>query len=41
MTVAAMIIYWITKQGIDAEALVLEKHNYNKSRPYKHGGKVC
>lgn len=41
MTVAAMIIYWIVKQGIDAETLILEKHSYNKTRPYKHGNKVC
>ena len=26
--------------GIDLEAAILEKHEYNKSRPYKHGGKV-
>lgn len=25
--------------GIDMEAAVLEKHEYNKTRPYKHGGK--
>lgn len=41
MTAAAMIIYWIFKQGIDVEKLILEKHAYNKNRPYKHGGKVC
>jgi hypothetical protein len=28
------------KQGIDIEAIIKEKHEYNKSRPYKHGGKV-
>ncbi|MDL2324045.1 hypothetical protein LJC61_02680 [Ruminococcaceae bacterium OttesenSCG-928-A16] len=26
--------------GIDLEAAILEKHEYNKTRPYKHGGKV-
>ena len=25
---------------IDLEAAILEKHEYNKTRPYKHGGKV-
>lgn len=25
--------------GIDLEAAIIEKMNYNKSRPYKHGGK--
>ncbi len=27
--------------GIDIEASLLEKHEYNKGRPYKHGGKKC
>lgn len=31
---------WIDAQGFDVEALLLEKHEYNKSRPYRHGGKV-
>ncbi|MDL2293198.1 hypothetical protein LJC60_01045 [Ruminococcaceae bacterium OttesenSCG-928-D13] len=26
--------------GIDLAATIAEKHEYNKSRPYKHGGKV-
>lgn len=26
--------------GIDIEAALAEKHEYNKTRPYKHGGKV-
>lgn len=26
--------------GIDLEAAITEKHEYNKSRPYRHGGKV-
>lgn len=28
---------WVRAQGIDPLALLLEKHEYNKSRPYKHG----
>lgn len=26
--------------GIDIESMLIEKHEFNKSRPYKHGGKV-
>ncbi|MFU0828612.1 MAG: Nucleotide pyrophosphohydrolase [Lachnoclostridium sp.] len=26
--------------GIDLKKALLEKHEYNKSRPYKHGGKT-
>lgn len=26
--------------GIDIETVLKEKHEFNKSRPYKHGGKV-
>lgn len=28
------------RYGIDIEAVIAEKHEYNKTRPYKHGGKV-
>lgn len=27
--------------GIDIEAAILQKHEYNKTRPYRHGGKKC
>ena len=27
--------------GIDADRLMLEKHEYNKGRSYRHGGKGC
>lgn len=27
--------------GLDMEALVIQKHEYNKSRPYRHGGKLA
>ena len=27
--------------GIDIQAVIAAKHEYNKSRPYKHGGKEC
>lgn len=26
--------------GLDPEKIMLEKHEYNKTRPYRHGGKV-
>ena len=26
--------------GIDLEVAIMEKHEFNKTRPYKHGGKV-
>ena len=31
------ILDWCGKEGIDVERLVREKHDYNKTRPYKHG----
>lgn len=37
----SVVCAWLNLQGIDPEALMLEKHEYNKTRPYKHGGKVC
>ena len=27
--------------GIDIDAAVSQQHEYNKSRPYRHGGKKC
>lgn len=37
--VAAMslALTWVQMQGIDPLALLLEKHEYNKARQYKHG----
>lgn len=32
---------WIKENGENPEELMLMKHNYNKGRPYKHGGKRC
>ena len=34
------ILDWCGSEGIDVDRLVRLKHEYNKSRPYKHGGKV-
>lgn len=33
----ALALSWVKKQGIDPLSLLLEKHEYNKTRPYKHG----
>ena len=34
------IFDYLGKTGVDVERILLEKHNYNKSRPYRHGGKI-
>lgn len=34
-----MVIKHLDENGLDPEALLLEKHEYNKTRPYRHGGK--
>lgn len=36
----ARVVLLVRKQGLDPEAIMLEKHEYNKTRPYRHGGKV-
>lgn len=33
------ILDWCGKEGIDVEKVLRMKHEYNKTRPYKHGGK--
>lgn len=35
------ILDWCGKEGIDIEQIILLKHEYNKTRPYRHGGKRC
>lgn len=35
------ILDWCGKEGVDIDAIIRMKHEYNKTRPYKHGGKVC
>lgn len=32
---------YIRAQWLDPEKIMLEKHEYNKTRPYRHGGKKC
>ena len=33
----AAALSWVKKHGIDPLALLMEKHEYNKTRPYRHG----
>lgn len=35
------ILDWAGAEGIDMDAVIWAKMDYNKTRPYKHGGKVC
>lgn len=37
----ALIYDWCRQNGMNPEELLILKHEYNKNRPYKHGGKVC
>lgn len=34
------IMDWATKEGVDMYAIIREKMDYNKTRPYRHGGKA-
>lgn len=34
-----MVFQWLNAHGIDPEPVLLEKHRYNQTRPYRHGGK--
>lgn len=40
-TAAGLAMAWVEKCGIDPVEMMLKKHEYNKTRSYKHGGKVC
>ena len=39
--VCCMIFTWLDEEGFDSQKHLIEKHEFNKSRPYKHGNKVC
>jgi len=34
------ILDWCGKENIDIDQIIRIKHEYNKRRPYKHGGKI-
>lgn len=34
------ILDWCGKEGVDVDKLLAAKHEYNKGRPYRHGGKA-
>ena len=34
------ILDYCGKENIDIEQVLLQKHKFNKNRPYKHGGKL-
>lgn len=39
-TCIGIVWTWIKAQGFDPDKILMAKHEYNKKRPYKHGGKV-
>ena len=34
------ILDWCAKEGVDVDNLLQMKHEYNRTRPYRHGGKL-
>lgn len=40
MAVVIYINLWAESNRIDLESILRSKHEYNKTRPYRHGGKV-
>lgn len=40
-TIIGLVFAWIERHDLDPVEIMLRKHVYNKTRPYKHGGKVC
>lgn len=41
VTAAGLMMAWVNSHGVDPVQILLEKHEYNKTRTYKHGGKAC
>lgn len=37
----SIVFIYLREHGVDPEAVMLEKHRYNKTRSYRHGGKLC
>lgn len=34
------ILDWAGKEGVDMDAIIRKKMAYNRTRPYRHGGKL-
>lgn len=41
MSAVAYVVIWLGENGVDVEKTLMDKHEYNKNRPYRHGGKKC
>lgn len=39
VTALGVVFHWLIEKGYDPAKLMLAKHEYNKTRPYKHGKK--
>jgi hypothetical protein len=39
--IAIRLMDWFEDRGLDMEKIIRMKHEYNKTRSYRHGGKVC
>lgn len=39
ITIVGIVLNWIAARGLDPMAILLEKHRYNTTRPYKHNKK--
>lgn len=39
--IVGSIAGWVEAQGVDFEVVLRAKHEYNKTRSYRHGGKRC
>lgn len=35
------VFCWLEEQGVDPKEIMIQKHEYNKTRPYRHGNKTC
>lgn len=41
VTVKELIRHYLSDNGLDLYEIIKIKHEYNKTRPYRHGGKLC
>ena len=40
-TACGVAMAWVERRGMDPVTILTDKHHFNKTRPYRHGGKVC